>query len=60
MAVQGRIDILVIPQGQPQYTRSPTYRLLENAAERIQVLQGLKQIGAYRFEELGDHSYCES
>ena len=47
MAVQGRIDILVIPQGQPQYMRSPTYRLLENAVERIQVLQGLKQIGAY-------------
>ena len=34
-------------QNAPQYTRSPTYRLLENAAERIQVLQGLKQIGAY-------------
>jgi hypothetical protein len=31
----------------PQYTRSHTYRLLENTAERIQVLQGLKQIGAY-------------
>jgi predicted type IV restriction endonuclease len=34
-------------QDQPQYTRSPTYRLLENTMERIQVLQGLKQIGAY-------------
>ena len=34
-------------QDQPQYMRSPTYRLLENAVERIQVLQGLKQIGAY-------------
>jgi hypothetical protein len=34
-------------QNAPQYTRSPTYRLLENTAERIQVLQGLKQIGAY-------------
>ena len=31
----------------PEYTRSPTYRFLENATERIQVLQGLKQIGAY-------------
>jgi hypothetical protein len=31
----------------PQYTRSHTYRLLENTAERIQVLQGLKQIGSY-------------
>ena len=47
MAVQGRIDILVIPQGQPQYMRSPTYRLIENTTERIQVLQGLKRIGAY-------------
>ena len=47
MAVQSRIDILVIPQGQPQYTRSPTYRLIENTMERIQVLQGLKQIGTY-------------
>ena len=45
MAVQGRIDILVIPQGQPQYMRSPTYQLIENTTERIQVLQGLKQIG---------------
>ncbi|MFN9817719.1 MAG: restriction endonuclease subunit R, partial [Pseudanabaena sp.] len=34
-------------QDMPQYTRSHTYRLLENTAERIQVLQGLKQIGAY-------------
>jgi hypothetical protein len=41
-------------QNIPQYTRflrsaslSHTYRLLENTAERIQVLQGLKQIGAY-------------
>ena len=34
-------------QNVPQYTRSYTYRLLENTAERIQVLQGLKQIGAY-------------
>ena len=34
-------------QDVPQYTRSHTYRLLENTAERIQVLQGLKQIGAY-------------
>ena len=34
-------------QNVPQYTRSHTYRLLENTAERIQVLQGLKQIGAY-------------
>lgn len=34
-------------QSVPQYTRSPTYRLLENRAERIQVLQGLKQIGTY-------------
>ena len=29
----------------PQYTKSYTYRFLENTAERIQVLQGLKQIG---------------
>jgi predicted type IV restriction endonuclease len=34
-------------QSQPQYTRSHTYRFLENTTERIQVLQGLKQIGAY-------------
>ena len=34
-------------QSVPQYTRSPTYRLIENKAERIQVLQGLKQIGTY-------------
>ena len=34
-------------QGQPQYMRSSTYRLIENTTERIQVLQGLKQIGAY-------------
>ncbi|WP_413172927.1 type I restriction endonuclease subunit R [Anabaena azotica] len=34
-------------QNVPQYTRSQTYRLLENTAERIQVLQGLKKIGAY-------------
>ena len=34
-------------QSVPQYTRSHTYRLLENKAERIQVLQGLKQIGTY-------------
>jgi hypothetical protein len=34
-------------QSSPQYTRSPTYRLLENITERIQVLQGLKQIGTY-------------
>ena len=34
-------------QSVPQYTRSHTYRLLENTAERIQVLQGLKQIGTY-------------
>ncbi|MFN5855545.1 MAG: type I restriction endonuclease subunit R [Pseudanabaenaceae cyanobacterium] len=34
-------------QDVPQYTRSDTYRLLENTGERIQVLQGLKQIGAY-------------
>ncbi|NJL91950.1 MAG: type I restriction enzyme HsdR N-terminal domain-containing protein [Coleofasciculaceae cyanobacterium SM2_1_6] len=34
-------------QNVPQYTRSPTYRLIENTAERIQVLQGLKRIGAY-------------
>lgn len=34
-------------QDVPKYTRSHTYRLLENTAERIQVLQGLKQIGAY-------------
>lgn len=34
-------------QNVPQYTRSNTYRLLENTSERIQVLQGLKQIGAY-------------
>ena len=33
-------------QSSPQYTRSQTYRLLENTEERIQVLQGLKQIGA--------------
>jgi len=32
-------------QSTPQYTRSKTYRLLENIQERIQVLQGLKQIG---------------
>ncbi len=30
----------------PQYSRSSTYRLLENVQERQQVLQGLKQIGA--------------
>jgi predicted type IV restriction endonuclease len=29
----------------PQYTKSHTYRFLENTAERIQVLRGLKQIG---------------
>ena len=46
MAVQGRIDILVIPQDQPQYMRSPTYRLIENKMEHIQVLKGLKQIRA--------------
>lgn len=34
-------------QSVPQYTKSHTYRLLENRAERIQVLQGLKQIGTY-------------
>ena len=34
-------------QNIPQYTRSHTYRLLENTAEPIQVLQGLKQIGSY-------------
>jgi hypothetical protein len=34
-------------QNAPQYTRSPTYRLLENITERVQVLQGLKQIGGY-------------
>jgi predicted type IV restriction endonuclease len=34
-------------QGSPKYTRSHTYRLLENTTERIQVLQALKQIGAY-------------
>jgi hypothetical protein len=34
-------------QDAPQYTRSHTYRLLENTSERIQVLQGLKQIGTY-------------
>ena len=34
-------------QDTPQYTRSPTYRLLENITERVQVLQGLKQIGGY-------------
>ena len=34
-------------QNAPQYTRSPTYRLLENITERVQVLQGLKQIGVY-------------
>lgn len=45
MAVQGRIDILVIQQGQPQYMRSLTYWLIENTRERIQVLQGLKRIG---------------
>jgi Type I restriction enzyme R protein N terminus (HSDR_N) len=33
-------------QDLPQYSRSPTYRLLENYQERHQVLQGLKQIGA--------------
>jgi hypothetical protein len=32
-------------QDTPEYTRSPTYRLLENTAERIHVLQGLKHIG---------------
>ena len=32
-------------QDQPQYMRSPTYQLIENTTERIQVLQGLKQIG---------------
>ena len=42
-------------QDQPQYVRSPTYRLLENTTERIQVLQGLKQIGAY-ISELHDPS----
>lgn len=34
-------------QSVPEYTRSHTYRLLENIVERIQVLQGLKQIGTY-------------
>lgn len=33
--------------GLPEYMRSTTYRLLENSEERSQVLQGLKQIGAY-------------
>ncbi len=33
--------------GLPEYMRSATYRLLENSEERSQVLQGLKQIGAY-------------
>ncbi|NJR61719.1 MAG: type I restriction endonuclease subunit R [Cyanobacteria bacterium CRU_2_1] len=31
----------------PQYSRSNTYRLLENIQERQQILQGLKQIGAW-------------
>jgi predicted type IV restriction endonuclease len=31
----------------PQYSRSSTYRLLENIQERQQILQGLKQIGAW-------------
>lgn len=31
----------------PQYSRSSTYRLLENSQERQQILQGLKQIGAW-------------
>lgn len=30
----------------PQYSRSQTYRLLENDQERSQILQGLKSIGA--------------
>ncbi len=30
----------------PQYSRSLTYRLLENSVEREQILQGLKYIGA--------------
>jgi hypothetical protein len=37
-------------QNTPEYTRSPTYRFLENATERIHVLQGLKQIG----DDIGD------
>lgn len=32
-------------QPSPQYSRSLTYRLLENAQERSQVLQGLKYLG---------------
>lgn len=32
-------------QPSPQYSRSLTYRLLENAQEREQVLQGLKYLG---------------
>lgn len=35
------------PSSLPEYVRSTTYRLLENVEERIQVLQGLKQIGSY-------------
>ncbi len=31
----------------PRYSRSSTYRLLESIQERQQVLQGLKQIGAW-------------
>lgn len=31
----------------PQYSCSSTYRLLENSQERQQILQGLKQIGAW-------------
>lgn len=36
---------LVRSQSSPQYSRSLTYRLLENAQEREQVLQGLKYLG---------------
>jgi predicted type IV restriction endonuclease len=37
-------------QSSPQYSRSQTYRLMENTDERIQVLQGLKQIGSYLYD----------
>jgi hypothetical protein len=36
-------------QSPPQYSRSLTYRLLENAQEREQVLQGLKYLGTLLF-----------
>ncbi|MBW4440791.1 MAG: restriction endonuclease subunit R [Plectolyngbya sp. WJT66-NPBG17] len=47
MVTNGReVLFLSLDRTTMQYTRSPTYRLLENAQERKQILQGLKVISS--------------